>query len=459
MQLRYFGTDGIRGVFGEPPMDAAFLRRLGYALAGYIALRSSGRRLQIIIGRDTRVSGPAILSALSEGLLIAGHRVLDAGIVPTPAVPESVLEHHADFGVMITASHNPPSDNGVKFFDQHGLKLSEMAEAEIETWLGRVNAPDTIPALPVLEAIDAVEPYRMRRNLLLPHHALANWIIAVDCGFGATGATTPEVLRRLGADVRIRATEPDGARINTEAGSEHPQFLSALVHESGARLGLAHDGDGDRLVVCDETGSVVDGDEVLGILALHALRAGTLKNRQIVATVQSNLGLDRALASAGGHVVRVPVGDRQVLHKLLELGASLGGENSGHYIFTEISRCGDGLLAALQLIQVLRDTGRPLSALRREVPLLPQITANVRVRVKRPFAELPLFSEALHAAESTLDGRGRVLVRYSGTEKKIASAAGGTSADGIGTIARNLKAGGLARVGCRIKSPPAILVR
>jgi len=447
MQLRYFGTDGIRGVFGEPPMDAVFLRRLGYALAGYIALRSSGRRLQIIAGRDTRVSGPAILAALSEGLLVAGHHMLDAGVVPTPAVPESVLEHHADFGVMITASHNPPSDNGVKFFDQHGLKLSESAEAEIETWLGRVSAPDVIPILPPLETIDAAEPYRMRHNLLLPHHALTGWIIAVDCGFGATGATTPEVLRRLGADVRARATEPDGARINTEAGSEHPQFLSALVRESGACLGLAHDGDGDRLVVCDETGSVVDGDEVLGILALHALRAGTLKNGQVVATVQSNLGLDRALASAGGHVVRVPVGDRQVLHKLLELGASLGGENSGHYIFTDISRCGDGLLAALQLIRVLRDTGRPLSALRREVPLLPQLTANVRVRVKRPFSELPLFSEAMHAAETALDGHGRVLVRYSGTEKKLRLLLEGPALTELEPLLETLKQAALRELG------------
>jgi phosphoglucosamine mutase len=419
MQLRYFGTDGIRGVFGEPPLDAAFLRRLGYALAGYVALRNPGCRAQIIAGRDSRLSGPAILTALSEGLLAAGHRVMDAGIVPTPAVPESVVEHHANFGVMITASHNPPSDNGVKFFDQHGLKLSEIAEAEMEAWLDRVSVPDAVPVLPPLEKIDAAEPYRMRHTLLLPRQALAGWIVAVDCGYGATGNTTPEVFRRLGADVRARATEPDGARINTEAGSEHPQFLSALVRESGARLGVAHDGDGDRLVVCDETGDVVDGDEVLGILALHALRLGTLKHSQLVATVQSNLGVDRTLTAAGGQVIRVPVGDRQVLHKLLELGASLGGENSGHYIFPDISRCGDGLLAALQLMKVMRDTGRPLSALRLEVPLLPQLCANLRVRMKRPFSELPLFSEALHRAETTLAGRGRVLARYSGTEKKL----------------------------------------
>jgi phosphoglucosamine mutase len=447
MQLRYFGTDGIRGVYGEPPLDPAFLRRLGYALAGYVALRSPGRRLKIIIARDTRVSGPAILSALSEGLLASGHRVLDAGIVPTPAVPEALLQQHADFGVMITASHNPPSDNGVKFFDQSGLKLSVAAEAEIEVWVDRVTTPDVVPPLPALEQIDAAEPYRMTRSLLLPRQALAGWIIAVDCGHGATCATTPEVFRRLGADVRARATTPDGALINTDSGSEQPKFLSALVRESGARLGIAHDGDGDRLVVCDETGAVVNGDEVLGLLALHALRAGTLKQGLVVATVQSNLGLDQAIGRAGGQVIRVPVGDRQVLHKLLELGASLGGENSGHYIFTDISRCGDGLLAALQLVRVMLDTGRSLSALRREVPLLPQLTANLRVRVQRPFSELPLFSEALHTAETVLDGRGRVLVRYSGTEKKLRLLLEGPNAPELEPLLETLKQAALQELG------------
>ena len=419
MHLRYFGTDGIRGTFGEPPLDLPFLRRVGYALAQYLTLRNPGRRRQIVIGRDPRLSGPAIHSALAEGFGAAGHRVLDCGVVPTPAVSEAVPEHNADLGVMITASHNPPGDNGVKLFDHHGLKLDLGAEAEIEAWIDRVHAPASPPALPPLETADALDSYILRRVHLLPAQALAGWIIAVDCGHGATCATTPEVLRRLGVDVRVRAAEPDGARINTDAGSEHPEHLAALVRATGARLGLAHDGDGDRLVVCDETGSLVDGDEILGVLALHALRQGALKQNLVVATIQSNLGLDQAIATAGGRVVRVGVGDRQVLHKLLELGAALGGENSGHYIFPEISRCGDGLLAALQLVCVLRDTGRPLSDLRREVPLLPQLTANLRVLVKKPLEELPLFSEAQRAAEAALHGRGRVLARYSGTEKKL----------------------------------------
>ena len=419
MQLRYFGTDGIRGTFGEPPLDEPFLRRLGYALAKFPAHRQTGRPLQIIIGRDPRVSGPAILTALAEGLLASGHRVFDCGIVPTPAVSEAVIERHADFGIMIAASHNPPGDNGVKFFDHHGLKLDEHAESEIEAWIDRAHPPST-PATPrPLEVIDVLESYCKRRSILLPTQALAGWIIAVDCSHGATCATTPAVLRQLGADVRTRATEPDGALINTDSGSEHPEQLAALVRATGARLGLAHDGDGDRLVVCDETGALVDGDELLGIFALHALRRNALKDRVVVATVQSNLGLDQAVAVAGGSVARVGVGDRQVLHKLLELGAALGGENSGHFIFPEVSRCGDGLLAALQLLRVMRDTARPLSDLRRDIPLLPQLTLNLRVREKKPLADLPLFDGALRAVEADLHGRGRVLARYSGTEKKL----------------------------------------
>jgi phosphoglucosamine mutase len=340
---------------------------------------------------------------------------------------------------MITASHNPPSDNGVKFFDHHGLKLDDAAEAEIEAWIDRAQVPAVPPALPALEPAEVLESYRMRRTALLPPHALAGWVVAIDCGHGATCATTPEVFRRLGADVRVRAANPDGALINADSGSEHPEHLAALVRSSRARLGLAHDGDGDRLVVCDETGALVDGDELLGILALHALRAGTLRQKLVVATVQSNLGLDRALEAEGGRVVRVPVGDRQVLHKLLELDTAFGGENSGHFIFADVSRCGDGLLAALQLARVMRDTARPLSELRKMVALLPQLTANLRVLAKKPFEELPLFSESLRSAEAVLRGRGRVLARYSGTEKKLRLLVEGPAPQELETLLGTLK--------------------
>jgi len=419
MSLHYFGTDGIRGPFGEPPLDVSTLRRLGYALGRWLTLRQPGRQLRLLAGRDPRLSGPAILNAVAEGLVALGHEVTDLGVVPTPAVPGAVLESKADFGLMITASHNPPGDNGVKFFDERGLKLDHLAEIEIEGWLDREPTPTTAPVAPRLSKADALEPFCRAHAMVLSPNALAGWTIALDPGHGATCQTTPEVFRRLGATVKIHAGEPDGARINVDSGSEHPEKLAELVRQTGARAGFAHDGDGDRLVACDETGAIVDGDQALGILALHALRRGQLKNGIVVATVQSNLGLDQAVAAAGGRVVRVPVGDRNVLHKLLELNASLGGENSGHYILPELTPCGDGLLAALMLTRVLLETGKPLSQLRIEVPLLPQRTANLRVREKTPLETLPHFAPALRAVEEKLAARGRVLARYSGTEKKL----------------------------------------
>jgi phosphoglucosamine mutase len=369
--------------------------------------------------------------------------------VPTPAVPGAVLDWKADFGLMITASHNPPGDNGVKLFDERGLKLDHLAEIEIEGWLDREPAPTTAPAAPRLSKADALEPFCRSRAAVLPPNALAGWTIALDPGHGATCQTTPEVFRRLGATVKIHAGEPDGARINVDSGSEHPEKLAELVKQTGARVGFAHDGDGDRLVACDETGAVVDGDQVLGILALHALRRGQLKNGIVVATVQSNLGLDQAVAAAGGRVVRVPVGDRNVLHQLLELNASLGGENSGHYIFPELASCGDGLLAALMLTRVLLETGKPLSQLRADVPLLPQRTANLRVREKMPLESLPQFSAVLRAAGEKLANRGRVLARYSGTEKKLRLLVEGPDRAELDTLLATLKSAAAQDLGAK----------
>jgi phosphoglucosamine mutase len=419
MPLEYFGTDGIRGTFGEPPLDIPTLRRLGFALAGWLSTRQPGKKLRLVAGRDPRLSGPAILAAVAEGLVAQGHEVLDVGIVPTPAVPGAILAWQADFGLMITASHNPPGDNGVKLFDNRGLKLEPSLEADIENFLNQVPVSVAPLAALTLPQADALDLFCAARTALLPANALSGWVIALDPGHGATCQTSPEVFRRLGARVFVRAGDLDGARINTAAGSEHPEHLAALVREHGARLGFAHDGDGDRLVACDESGALVDGDQVLGILALHALRQGRLSGGHVVATVQSNLGLDQAVAAAGGRVSRVSVGDRNVLHKLLELGASLGGENSGHFIFPAIACCGDGLLAALQLCRVVLETGQPLSQLAQAIPLLPQLSAGLRVREKIPFASLPRFSVALAAVEESLSGRGRVLARYSGTEKKL----------------------------------------
>ncbi|MGA2052443.1 MAG: phosphoglucosamine mutase [Opitutales bacterium] len=447
MSLHYFGTDGIRGTYGEAPLDLPTLRRLGYALGRWLALRQPDRKLRIVAGRDPRLSGPAILAAVAEGLIALGHEVTDLGVLPTPAVPMALLDQRADFGLMITASHNPPADNGVKLFDDRGLKLEHLAELEIEGWLDREPAPDFAPRQPILPKSDAIESYCRSRAALLPPNALAGWTIALDPGHGATCQTTPEVFRRLGATVKIHAGEPDGARINVGSGSEHPEKLAELVRASKARLGFAHDGDGDRLVACDESGTVVDGDQILGILALHALRRGQLNAGVLVATVQSNLGLDQAVQAAGGRVIRVPVGDRNVLHELLELNASLGGENSGHFIFPEQACCGDGLLAALMLTRVLLETGRPLSSLRTDVPLLPQLTANLRVREKIPLETLPNFFTALCHTEEKLAGRGRILARYSGTEKKLRLLVEGPNRAELATLLASLKAAAVTDLG------------
>jgi phosphoglucosamine mutase len=440
MSLHYFGTDGIRGTFGEPPLDVPTLRRLGYALGRWLATQHPSRTLCIVAGRDPRLSGPAILAAIAEGLVALGHQVIDLGVLPTPAVPFALLESKADFGLMITASHNPAADNGIKLFDERGLKLAPAAELEIEGWLDREPMPVSTPSSLHLPKFDAVESFCRSRAALLSPYALAGWVIALDPGHGATCHTTPEVFRHLGATVHVHAGELDGARINVDSGSEHPEKLAELVRSSGARIGFAHDGDGDRLVACDETGSIVDGDQLLGILALHALRKGQLNNGIVVATVQSNLGLDQAVAAAGGRVIRVPVGDRNVLHQLLELNASLGGENSGHYIFPEQACCGDGLLAALMLTRVLLETGQSLSVLRAGVPLLPQLTANLRVREKIPLETLPAFFAALCSAEEKLAGRGRVLARYSGTEKKLRLLVEGPLHAELETLLASLKA-------------------
>ncbi len=447
MSPHYFGTDGIRGTFGEPPLDVPTLRRLGFALGRWLTMRKPGRKLHLVAGRDPRLSGPAILAAVAEGLIALGHEVTDLGVVPTPAVPAALLEWKADFGLMITASHNPPGDNGVKLFDERGLKLDHLAEFEIEGWLDREQTPTAAPLALALPKADAVELYCRSRAAVLQPNALADWVIALDPGHGATCETTPEVFRRLGATVKIHAGEPDGARINVDSGSEHPEKLAELVKQTGARLGFAHDGDGDRLVACDETGAILDGDQLLGILALHALRKNQLTGGIVVATIQSNLGLDQAVAAAGGRVVRVPVGDRNVLHKLLELNASLGGENSGHYIFSGQALCGDGLLAALMLTRVLLETGQPLSQLRAAVPLLPQLTANLRVREKKPLETLPQFAAALRAAEEKLANRGRVLARYSGTEKKLRLLVEGPDRAELATLLAALKTAAAQELG------------
>jgi phosphoglucosamine mutase len=415
MKRLYFGTDGVRGPYGGPVVNEAFFARLGTAAARWLESRRvpAGK---VVIGRDTRSSGATLSQALGEGLLAGGARPVSVGIVPTPAVSRAAMLGGAALGAAITASHNPATDNGVKFFGPDGAKLSDADEAAIEGLLSPAAAPPKgaeIPGESILESyIDAA-------THVLPAGALRGWKIALDTANGATCATSPAALCALGAELFGMGDRPDGTNINAGVGSEHPAALSALVLSSGARFGAAHDGDGDRCVLCDELGGILDGDEVLAILATHALSRGTLAKKTLVVTVQSNLGLDRAVERAGGRVVRTAVGDRYVAEGMRAEGASIGGESSGHILFLDLSPTGDGLNAVLRIAGVMAETGRPLSELRKVLALFPQLSAALTVRQKKPIESLPGLTKALKDLERDLGSSGRVLVRYSGTEPKL----------------------------------------
>jgi phosphoglucosamine mutase len=401
-------------------MNEAFVARLGAAAAGWLGARGV-RSGKVLIGRDTRASGASLAAAVGAGVLSGGGRAVALGIVPTPVVSRAIRIGGAALGAVVTASHNPASDNGVKFFGAGGSKLTDEEEAEIESRLpppGGIRRPvegerGEIPGEQVLE------PYIEAAASLLPAGSLRGWKIALDTANGATCASSPAVLRALGAEIAGLGNRPDGLNINEGVGSEHPEALAGLVRSAGARLGIAHDGDGDRCVLCDELGGVLDGDEMLAILATHALARGRLSPKTLVVTVQSNLGIDAAVEAAGGRVIRTAVGDRYVSERMRAEGAVLGGESSGHVVCLDFGPTGDGLVAALRVIAVMLETGRPLSELRRVLRKFPQLSAALAVRERKPLESLPALAAEIRALERDLGPRGRVLVRFSGTESKL----------------------------------------
>lgn len=411
MKRTYFGTDGVRGPFGGPLVNEDFAARLGQAVGRWV-----GRPGRVLIGRDTRASGPVLVAAVARGLAAAGLEPVSLGVVPTPAVARAVWSSDAVLGVVVTASHNPAADNGIKFFGADGAKLTDEDEVAIEALLSDV-VPTGEVTLP--DETGAAAAYTEAMTALLPAAALAGWRIVLDSAHGATSHTSATVLRALGAEVIPMADAPDGHNINAGVGSEHPEALAARVRSEQACVGIAHDGDGDRCVLCDETGSVLDGDEVLTLLAVHALRQGALPEHTLVVTVQSNLGVDAAVRAAGGRVVRTDVGDRYVSVGLRATGAGLGGESSGHIISHEVGPSGDGLGAALLVLRAMRETGRPLSELRQALHKYPLRSGAVKVAEKRPLAECAALAAEIVALEAEFGQRGRVLVRYSGTEPKL----------------------------------------
>jgi phosphoglucosamine mutase len=416
---KYFGTDGIRGTYGDALINPEFAYRLGSALAQYLAEQKPNLPLNIVIGRDTRISGPELSNAITQGFNLHGVFVHDVGIVPTPAVAQSVLEQHADLGIAITASHNPASDNGIKLFDANGCKFDDSVEDRIEAMVDEEPPAPTSRPAPKSYPLDGSAFYINYLRSLLDQNCMSGWKIVLDLANGATCETSPAVFSRWGALLHLIGDNPNGENINAGVGSEHPDLLGQAVVKNEANIGIAHDGDGDRLVVCDENGDVVDGDILLGLFALYALKSGTLRHNTLVSTIQSNLGLDHAIRAAGGKVERVDVGDRNVAHRMRELDVNIGGENSGHIIFSDFATTGDGLLAAVKLIDLMCKTGKPLSVLRKEIELFPQETCNLRVTEKKPLETLKNLSKAIAEIEADFGDQGRVLIRYSGTEPKL----------------------------------------
>lgn len=418
-----FGTDGIRGIANQEPMTPENAFRLGRALATFLHQQLSPsieKRLQVVIGRDTRRSGVMLEAALVAGLTSSGADVLLAGVLPTPGVALLLQEEGAAAGVMISASHNPAEDNGLKLFSSHGTKFDDTTEALLEKLMFQESHQEERPtgaAIGTVHILDnAADRYITACKKTVPSLSLSGWTIALDMAHGAASITTPKILKELGATIHLFHASPDGMNINDACGSTHGEEISHLVKTTGAQIGIAHDGDADRLLLADEEGNLVDGDEILAMIGLAALRNNRLKNQTLVATIMSNFGLDETMASAGGKVLRTPVGDRYVMEAMQQGNFNIGGEQSGHLIFRDHSSTGDGLVAALQILQLMQTTQQPLSLLRSCLKKYPQVQQNLRVQEKIPLETLRSTIPLIASIEKELEGQGRLLLRYSGTE-------------------------------------------
>ncbi len=439
---KLFGTDGIRGVANVEPMTAETMVKVGRAAAHVFKERSKGRH-RIVIGKDTRLSGYMLENALAAGICSMGVDILLVGPLPTPGIAFITSSMRADAGVVISASHNPFQDNGIKFFSRDGFKLPDEVEAAIESHVFNGAIEDVRPvATEVGKAFrvdDAVGRYVVFLKSTFPAHlTLEGLKMVVDCANGAAYRVAPSVFEELGAEVVRMGVTPNGTNINDGCGSLHPGALAQKVREVDAHLGIALDGDADRVIVVDEKGDEFDGDHIMAVCARVLKRKGRLANNTVVATVMSNLGLERSLAAEGICLARTQVGDRYVVEHMRSNGHCFGGEQSGHLIFLDHGTTGDGVLAALQLLAVMVETGRPLSELAKAMTAVPQVLHNVRVRERVPIERLPAAGAAVAAAEAELGGGGRVLVRYSGTEPKLRVMIEGDDETRIRDLAANI---------------------
>jgi phosphoglucosamine mutase len=422
-QRKFFGTDGIRGTFGVEPMTVDFAFATGAALGRWLS--RSDKISTVVIGRDTRASGALLEQALASGLDQEGVLVALTGVVPTAAISVATVAHRAAAGIMISASHNPHTDNGIKIFGADGFKLADETEAELENL---IESEQSLPLGALTHGMSsnfqalawALRLYEETLLKTLPSpFSLSGLKVIVDAANGAAWKTSPHLLQSLGAEVVVIHAKPDGTNINTNCGSQHPLSLQKAVREQGGGwIGLAHDGDADRLLMVDEEGRVLDGDDLLAIIGRHMQARGDLKNSRVVATVMSNAGLEESLGEVGVSVERSDVGDRYVMERMRATGAIFGGEQSGHLLFLDLMPTGDGLLSALQLFRVMKEEGRPLVELRKVLQKFPQLLVSQKVTVKTPFEQIPGLQEEIEQVERAMGGRGRVLLRYSGTENK-----------------------------------------
>ena len=419
---RLFGTDGIRGVANQEPMTPEMSLRLGKALAYLLKQQTKGPHpLKIVIGKDTRLSGYIFEQALSAGIAAMGVDVLLVGPLPTPAIAFITQSMRADAGIVISASHNPYEDNGIKIFDRYGYKLPDEEEIRIEELMqnGESNQLRALPGdIGKAHRIDDA-PGRyvvFAKNSFPPDLTLEGIKIVLDCANGAGYKVSPIIFQELGADVVTIGVNPDGKNINTDCGSLNPELLQKRVLETGADLGIALDGDADRVIFCDETGDIVDGDKVIAICADEMIRNGSLKGNTVVTTLMSNMALENFIKNKGVDFVRTEVGDRYVSEAMRARGCNLGGEQSGHIIFLDHTTTGDGTLAALQVLATMKREEKPLSELARIIDLYPQLLRNVRIKKRKELSKIKNLSGLIRSNEDRLSGKGRINIRYSGTE-------------------------------------------
>jgi phosphoglucosamine mutase len=434
---RLFGTDGVRGKAGQYPLDPPTVRRLGAAVVRALPHGTASPR--ILVGRDTRESGSWIEAELAHGASGEGASIMTAGVVPTPAVAYLTRSAGYDLGIVISASHNPFEDNGIKVFSGKGEKFTEDVERHVEGIVADTSWPTPAGDARALAVTQRVEPYLDHLRIVFPEVAsLGPFKLAIDCANGATTPVAPQLFMGLGIEMVVTADEPDGHNINLRCGSTHPEVLAKTVVDRNCDMGVAFDGDGDRAIFVDHRGHVVNGDAVLLMCARQLQREHRLKGNAIVATVMSNIGLELACKESGIEMVRTAVGDKYVMEEMLKRGATLGGEQSGHVIFSDYLYTGDGLCTALNVLRTIAMTGRPLADLGAELTNYPQVLLNVRVRQRVDLKTVPPVDEAIRRVEDRVAGQGRVLIRYSGTEPLLRVMIEGRDQNEIGEWAQEI---------------------